>query len=222
MYPSLPSPAFRPLQSIALGLLLARASLGAGIPELFQASYQQEAQGSFKAALNSTLQVLRLSPRSYLGNLRAGWLLYRMQRYEESQKRYRKADKLAPRALEPRVGIMLPLMALRRWGEVEKLALHLLKYDPLNYTLLSRLAYVYFSTGRYGEAVERYQQVLDLYPSDTQMQLGLAWTYVRMQRRKEAERWFQTVLQVQPDSVSARSGLEAIQRTRSQRGIRSS
>ena len=188
-----------------------RASTPNTIPKLFALSFQKSREGDLRAALNSVYQILQKNPKNYTANLRASWLLYTLKRYDQSERRYRKTVELAPRAIEPRLGLLLPLMAQRKWAQVEEISLNLLKYDPLNYTLNSRLAYVFYVTGRYGEALKYYNKVVVLYPGDLDMQLGMGWTQYKMGNAREASHWFQAVLNVMPTNTSARAGLNALQ-----------
>lgn len=86
------------------------------IPELFASSFARERSGDLQRATNDVLQVVRLAPGHYIANLRAGWLLYRSARFEDSERLYRRALELRPRAVEPRVGLLLPLMGTGQWG----------------------------------------------------------------------------------------------------------
>ena len=190
---------------------LLRASTPDTIPGLFSLSFQKSREGDLRAALNAVYQILQKEPKNYTANLRASWLLYSLKRYSQSETRYRKTVDIAPRAIEPRLGLLLPLMAQRKWAQVEEIIVNLLKYDPLNYTLNSRFAYVLFVTGRYGAALKYYNKVLVLYPSDLDMQLGMGWTQLKMGNNLEASRWFQAVLNVMPTNTSARAGLNALQ-----------
>ncbi len=180
------------------------------ISTLFSESYKKAREGDTRAALNAVLQVLQKDTRNYTANLRAGYLLYTLGRHNQSIERYQKAVKLAPRAIEPRLGLMLPLMAQRKWATVEEIINNLLKYDPLSYTLNSRLAYIMYVTGRYSEAKSYYNKVAVLYPADLDMQLGLGWTNLKMGNARNAASWFQSVLTVMPTNGSARAGLNAL------------
>lgn len=199
---------------IAMGLSAwappARAGEASKIPALFESSFAYEATGDYDRALNDTLQILRQAPDHYLGNLRAGWLYYLKGRYADATKRYGKAQALAPKAMEPKLGAMLPLMAAKRWAEAERLGRAVLKRAPHNYTAASRLAFIAFSLGRYKEAEQRYRAVLEDFPSDTEMMLGLGWTYVRQGRAAEARTMFQRVLEVHRKNVNAQAGLDAV------------
>ncbi len=201
---------------LALSLVLvasttatARAA-GEDIPELFESSFANEATGNTDKALNDVLKILRLDDRSYVANLRAGWLYYFKGRYLDSVTFYERAEELAPGALEPRLGLMLPLMAAARWKKAETLARAILKKAPHDYLATSRLAFVLYSQGRYKEAETQYRKVLANYPSDVDMMLGLGWTYVKQGRTADARGVFEKVLTIKRENVNARAGLQAL------------
>lgn len=202
--------------SLVVGLLLFTApreicsAENDKIGEQFEESFSYESAGNYHAALNSVLRVLRIDQKHYTAMLRAGWLAYLKGDFSAAENYYRKVVSLAPDAIEPRQGLMLPLVAAGKWSEAESTARQILKTDQNNYTANSKLAYTLFQQGKYGYAKMIYQQLLDWYPSDTDMKLGLAWTYQRMGRSEDAGRYFKEVLGVYRNNQSALSGLEAI------------
>ncbi len=179
------------------------------VPALFESSFAHEATGNISRALNDVLQIVRLAPGNYVATLRSAWLYYRKGRYGDAIATYRKARKLAPKAVEPVLGETLPLMAAKRWSDAERAAKLVLKRSPRNYLASSRLAFIYFSQARYGEADAWYTRVLSDYPSDTEMMLGLGWTRLRQGRKAEARRIFNAVLAIRRQNSSARAGVEA-------------
>ena len=188
----------------------AAAEGAADVPELFASSFAYETAGDVDRALNDVLRVVRIAPDHYVATLRAGWLYYLKGRYSDSVELYQKAVKLAPSAAEPKLGLMLPLMAAGRWGEAEKIGEMVLTRAPRNYLAGSRMAYIAFSQGRWKVAEQRYQEVLDDYPGDIEMMLGLAWTWAKEGRAADAKGLFQKVLAIRKDNVNARTGLDGI------------
>lgn len=181
------------------------------VPLLFETSFAHEGVGDYERALNDALEIVRLAPDLYLAQLRAAWLYYLRGRYDDAIVRYQHATRLAPKAIEPELGLMLPLMAAARWTEAEAIATRVLARAPRNYYASSRLAFIWFSLGRYPEAEAQYREVLEDFPSDTEMLLGLGWTLSRQGRTAEARRAFEQVLRVRRNHVSARAGLDALQ-----------
>jgi tetratricopeptide (TPR) repeat protein len=175
-------------------------------PPLVQ-SYDYEAAGKLKEALAA----LELAPHkeTYLGWARRGWLQYRLALHAESVESYRKAIALAPQAVEPRLGIMLPQLALHRWTDAETIAKEVLRLDPASYLGTLRLAFVYYNQHRYAESAVLYRRLRDLYPSDTDVRSGLAWGLLKAGKKAEAAREFQELLAINPRLASAREGLQA-------------
>ncbi|MFC1833444.1 tetratricopeptide repeat protein [Thermodesulfobacteriota bacterium] len=175
----------------------------------FQKSFRYEDYGNNAAALNAVIKILQTDPGNYTASLRAGWLYCVLGYHNDSIVQYRKAISLEPTAVEPRLGLVLPLMASKRWKEAAAAARDALDIDKKNYTANSRLAFSLYSMGEYHSAARVYRQILKLYPSNIEMQLGLAWTYAKMGRRSQARRWFKRVLSVRRFSQSALAGMEA-------------
>ncbi|TNF38415.1 MAG: tetratricopeptide repeat protein [Deltaproteobacteria bacterium] len=205
------------LRFITTGLLAltlfagpAQAAEGNQVAERFASSFAHEAKGEIDEALNDVLVILRGDQKHYVATLRAGWLYYVGGRYADSVQMYEAAEALAPRALEPRLGLMLPLMAAKRWAKAEIVGRELLKLAPRDYTVRSRLAWIAFSQGRYKEAEELYAAVLADYPSDLEMMLGLAWTWLREGRKAEARGMFEQVLSIRSDNMQAKTGLQSL------------
>ena len=183
----------------------------AKIPDYFEASFNLENRGNYTEALNSVLIILRIDHRNYTAMLRAGWLSYLKGDYRNSIGYYRKAVLLEPEAIEPRLGLMLPLMASKNWSEAGAVARKILKFDTKNFLASSRMAYILFSQGRYGEAEKEYRKIISEYPADIEMKLGLGWTYLRMGHNRKAAGVFREVLLVRKNNASAQNGMELIE-----------
>ena len=199
---------------VILGALITGPSLHADssskISTYFYSSFTYEAQGNYAAALNSVLQVLQADTKNYTATLRAGWLAYMKGSFTGAVKYYKKAVALAPQAVEPKLGMTLPLMAAKKWKETVDALKAVLVVDSKNYTASSRLAYVYFSMGNYTAALKQYNLVLEWYPSDLDMKLGVAWSYLRMGNQVKAHQYFKEVLKVRMYNTNALSGIEVI------------
>lgn len=180
------------------------------IPILFESSFTNEATGDHDRALNDVLQILRIDAGHYIANLRAGWLYYLKGRWNDSIKFYKKAASLKPQAIEPKLGLMLPLMASKNWSQAEKVGKELDSQAPGNYLVGSRLAFIYFSQGKYSQAEKAYKEVLKAYPSEIEMLLGLGWTYLKQGRKDLARQIFFEVLTIRRQNLNARAGLEAL------------
>ncbi len=177
---------------------------------LFESSFSQESTGNLDRALSEVLNVLKLYPAHYIANYRAAWLYYLKGMYEESIAHYEKAVALAPDALEPRLALMLPLMAANKWEAAEALGAEILEQVPNNFLAGSRLAFIYYSQGKYKKAARMYETVWKNFPSEIEMILGLGWTYLKQGRQEEARSMFEKVLAIRRHNLSALSGLEQL------------
>ncbi len=178
----------------------------------YRASLQHEAKGKYAEALADIDALSRDQRRTYLYQLRRGWLLYLLARYWDSIEAYRAAIKLQPKAVEPRLGLMLPEMALLLWMDVLETGKAAVKLDPHNYLANSRMAWANYSLGRYTTAEALYRKLLVAYPSDAEMRVGLGWSLVKQGRYASALAEFNLVLVYLPDHASAKEGRAASKR----------
>lgn len=193
--------------TLVVFLALSSTALAQPVPELYRQSYALEAKGDTAGALKAMEAVVAAGVTDYTATLRRGWLLYLVGRYTESSAAYGKAIALEPKAVEPKLGAMLPAMALRRWKDAEKLGADVLAVAPGDYVALSRTAYIHYQQARWDQAERFYRQALVLYPSNVEMRLGLGWTQLKQGKKAEARASFEHVLQVAPDSTSAQEGV---------------
>lgn len=179
--------------------------------EVFTRSYRLEAEGNYAAALSALDQLSSSWKKEYTTLLRQGWLAYLGADYPGAIEAYERAIRAEPKAVEPRLGVMLPLIAMRNWPAALKHGDGALKLDPQNYLALSRTAFAAFNLGRYADAERRYRRTLELYPSVVEMQAGLAWTLLKSGDGKAAATIFRRVVTLAPAYQSARTGLEMAQ-----------
>ena len=171
-------------------------------------SYDLEATEKLGEALAALDQLPEARKGAYLGWARRGWLQYRLGQHLASVESYRKAIALAPQAIEPRLGLTLPQLALHRWADAEVIAKEVLRIDPASYLATLRLAFVYYNLHRYGESAALYQKLRDLYPSDTDVRSGLAWALLKAGKTQEAAKEFRDLLAISPRLTMARQGLQ--------------
>jgi tetratricopeptide (TPR) repeat protein len=103
---------------------------------------------------------------SYLVYMRLGWLHYLKADYTASRSFYQMAMRMAPKAVEPRLGLTLPLLAEYRYAEAEATAKAILSLDANNYTASLRLTTALRLQGKYRPAREINAAMLELYPTD--------------------------------------------------------
>jgi len=196
------------ISGMALIVLLLVTCVYGQEPATWQRSYTLEAQGQPQSALVA-LDALPVEAReTYLYRVRRAWLLERAGRHQESVGAYLEALEMAPRAIEPRTGMLAPLIALGRFRDAETQARSALELDADNYVASRSLAWALYNLSRFAEAEVVYRRVLELYPSDVEMRAGIGWCLLRRGREGEARAEFRAVLRVSPSSAAARTGLD--------------
>jgi tetratricopeptide (TPR) repeat protein len=205
-------PQRQPLRLVSVALLIGLglvvpAKAVAGDAEQLQRSYQLEAQKRYATALGALDKVSRKGKTSYIFKLRRAWLLHLNARYAEAIAAYKKAIGAAPKALEARLGLTLPQMALRRFADAAETAKAAMTIDRDNYTATSRYAYCNYNLGRYAESARYYERLVELYPSDVDMLSGLGWAQLKLGKKREAARTFGIALAAAPKHEMALQGM---------------
>lgn len=191
---------------VGLGPAIAHAD---DTQDRYRDSYAHEAQGKYAEALKDIDGLSSTQRKTYVYQLRRGWLLYLLARYWDSIEAYRAAIKLKPSAVEPRLGLMLPEMALLMWLDAIATGKTVLELDPLNYLANSRMAWANYSLGRYGDAEALYRKLVRAYPSDYEMRAGLGWSLLKQGKYSSALAEFDAVLTIAPDYATAQEGRKA-------------
>jgi tetratricopeptide (TPR) repeat protein len=176
--------------------------------DAFSKSYTLEAGKKYNEAIE-VLKALNAS-ENYPVQLRLGWLLYSAKRYDESVASYKKAAELMPASIEPLLAIVNPLAAQKKWEEVEKNHLNILKIDPKNSLTNFRLGQIYYNRKEYSKAEKYFSTSLNLYPFDYDSMLMSGWNCYFLGKYSEAKELFNRVLLYSPLDTSAKEGLGLI------------
>ena len=112
----------------------------------FALSYGLEARRDLRGAIRA---IEDLEEDDYLVELRLGWLNYRNEAFKTSADHYSRAARLALGAVEPLLGMMLPLQAAGLIDAALQAGNSALRLDPCNYTALSRMAGIHYSRKDY-------------------------------------------------------------------------
>ena len=179
-----------------------------GLVEAFRVSYEREAAGELEQAVQVLEQVYQ--PDHYELNVRLGWLNYEQGSMDEALKYYRRAVDLKPYAVEPKLGLALPLSALGRWEDIIELYREVLRIDPQNSLVNYRMGLIYYNRGEYEQADPYLDKVVNLYPFDYDSLLLFAWNKLMLRRSREARVLFEKVLLASPGDASALRGLELL------------
>jgi len=200
------------LAALALLLMSPRLRADDTVPASFARSYTLEARGKYAHALAALRRVSASQENSYIYQLRLGWLTYLTRKHTVAIQAYNKAARLAPQAVEPLQGLLLPQMAARRWKDAQKTADRVLAMAPGNYLATTRKAWILFNLGRFREAEKIYVKVLRQYPANLTMRAGLGWARARQGRLAGATKAFRAVLRYSPKNNSAAAGLAWIRK----------
>ena len=174
---------------------------------LYRESYALEASRDYVAAIARVREASKAGSDSYFANVRLGWLTYLAGDFAESVARYTDAISAAPTAIEPKLGLTLPLLAAGKWRELERACREALAVDTQNVTALGRLAMSYYSLGNFGDAATTYRRLADSYPATLDYKTGLGWALLKLGRSADARAQFEAVLAVSPDNTSAKQGM---------------
>ena len=178
------------------------------IQEAFLKSYTFESGKKYNEAIEA-LKAINATA-SYPVQLRLGWLYYSAKRNDESVAAYKKASEIMPAAIEPLQGSINPLATQKKWEEVEKVYLNILKIDPKNSQTNFRLGQIYYNRKEYAKAEKFFSTSLNLYPFDYDSMLMSGWNYYFLGKYSEAKELFNRVLLYNPSDTSAKEGLGMI------------
>ncbi len=178
------------------------------IIEGFQNSYLHEASGNLAEAILDLKNVYQED--SYPINLRLGWLSYSTGMFSESQSYYNKAVSLKPYAVEPRMGLVLPLAAMGNWDAVIAQYNKILEIMPNYSIVLHRLGLIYYGQKDYPKAEKYFEKVVNLYPFDYDGLVMMAWTEFHLKKYRQAKVLFNTALMHTPTGASALEGLKQL------------
>jgi len=193
--------------TVFLGLPSYNQDMGI-LSKAFDSSYTFERNGYHTNAIG--IMKKHYDPSSYEINVRLGWLNYLAGIYQESADYYQKAILLKPFAIEPRLGIVLPLSATGNWNQVLEHYNKILEVDPMNSFVNYKVGMVYYYREQYEIAVKYFEKVANLYPFDYDSILMYAWTNYKLGKLREARVLFQKALLIRPGDASAEEGLGLI------------
>ena len=171
-------------------------------------SSQAEGKGDYKAAIGALDKQLHAHTKDYLLNLRLGWLYYLNRDYAKSVQYYQMAVTAAPRSIEAKLGLLLPLLAQENYRQVELRAEGLLQHDRRNYYGSLRLAVALRLQKKYAAADKIVQHMLTAYPADVYWLSESGLLNLAEENKSAAKEAFADVLSLDPDNAMAKDALE--------------
>ncbi len=172
--------------------------------EAVRKSVEYEKSQDYRKAIQEILAQYDAHPEDYTFNLRLGWLCYLAGDYRRAVKYYDLAIQLAPQAIEPKLGRLLPLLADTRYAEAQSTAEQVVRVDPGNYYGNLRLAFALRMQGRFASAEPVVQRMLAAYPADIPFLLESALLDVAQNKKESAQETFAEVLSLDPNNAVAK------------------
>ncbi len=186
---------------------LAPAAIRGIDPSVLQSTYTLEYYGKYNEAFAAGEKLIAENPKEYFYQLRAGYLAYLAGHFTRSLELYQNALLLKPESLEPRLGKLLPLIALGKYNEAALAAQAVLRSDPKNYTARIKLAYAYYLAGDFPRSEKQYADLATDFPSDATVLMGLGWAQLKQGKKSPARQNFERVKLMSPDNKYADEGL---------------
>ena len=205
-----------PARALFLLLLLAAACAHADgddqawIAEAYHRSLAYERTQRYDQAIKALALVEKAYPKGYTVNLRLGWLNYLAGRHANAIAHYHKAQHILPDALEPKLGLALPLLAQQRFAEAETVLVQVLRIDLYNYPGNLRLLQALAGQGKYEAARAVARRMLARYPADVAFLAWLGRIEAKQGEEEKARRLFRDVLILDPENVAARAFFRAL------------
>lgn len=190
---------------LSLSLHIAVAQNAETIKNAFSKSYTLENSKQYQKAADEITAVY--DAKSYEMNLRLGWLLYEVGKYNEAVEYYQKAIALHAYSIEAKLGMVYPLSAQNKWDEVLNQYRLILAIDAKNTLVNYRTGLIYYNRKNYAAAQKFFDTVLQIYPFDYDCLLMSAWNNYALGDKAEAKSLFERALMNTPSSKSALEGL---------------
>lgn len=174
----------------------------------WQSSYQLEAAGKYTEAMAAIEPVSVNGPDAELKLMRRAWLFYLPGKFDESIREYRLAIERNSRSVDARLGVILPLLAAKRWREAEQGARAVLDMAPNNYTGLVRLAVAQEGLQDWAGMAKTAATLVSGYPMDATAHVYLARANAWLGKRPEAVVAYTAVLARYPGHLEAKAYID--------------
>jgi tetratricopeptide (TPR) repeat protein len=195
------------LPFVLLALLAATQALG---QSPWAMSYQLEAEGDYAGAAEALESIFETEPDHEFAILRRGWLEYLGEAYNDSIRDYRRALEINPDSLEAALGMVLPLLAQRRWREAAATTEQVLLVAPWNYYAHIRLMVAEEGLLRWQALADHATAASARFPSDATILVYLARAEIALGNRDAAETAYRKVLERFPEHEEALAGIERL------------
>lgn len=195
------------LAVVSAALVLSVTSAQAEDPA-WKNSYQLETAGKYKDAITALDLVPANSPDAELKAIRRGWLNYMLGSFNDSIREYRLAIDRNGKSVEARLGVILPLMAQKRWREAEQNARATLDIAPNNYLALLRLTIAQEAQQNWASMEKTTVTMTTAYPTDATAYVYLARAKAWLNKKDEAITAYSAALARDTTNLEARAYIE--------------
>jgi tetratricopeptide (TPR) repeat protein len=176
--------------------------------EPFSTSYRFEARKQYAAAAKPLVSLAEAG--NEFAALRLAWLAYLEGKHDVAERSYRELIERKPNSVEPRLGIMLPLMALGRWDEAIAQGQMVLLQSGWDYVAHTRLLACEEALGQWERVEQHALSLSEAFPSDTTALLYLARARQKRNDDAAAKEAYQQVLQRAPSNPEANSYMRKV------------
>lgn len=174
----------------------------------FSSSIKHEEKKDYDKAVQQLLQNYEDNKKSYLFNLRLGWLYYLKGDNAKSKAYYQRAVDLKKNSTEALLAMTLPLSKLEEWDAVQSIYLKILKIDPNNFYANLYLGQLYLNKAEYSKAKDLLEKIYELNPGSYDANLYFGWNCYYLGNISDARELFTNVLMLSSNDASAMKGLE--------------
>jgi len=169
----------------------------------WQDSYTLEAKGEYEKAAALLVPYMDNGEESELALIRYGWLNYLQGNFNDATRSYKRALERNQRSFDARLGIVLPLMAQKRWRESAGHLKQLLALSPYNYTAHIRLMACEEGMRKWKMLAKHAKEIAAYYPSDASALIYLARSYAWQGDKDKASAAYGRVLIRYPTNFEA-------------------
>ena len=177
------------------------------IPAAYQDSYRYEMTGNYLDAIRSLVPVYKVYPDTYTLNYRLGWLFYLLQKYQDAEKYYQKAEILAPYSLEVKNSRAMLCLAREEWKNADQLCNQVLTIDYYNFYGNLNLIAALKAQKKYQDCETVARKMLYILPTNLSFLNELGISQFDQGLVEDANRIFNSVLILDPENVTAKSYL---------------
>ena len=150
---------------------------------------------------------IKIKPQIAYGYYELGLVHSQLDQHEKAVVLFRQADKLIANNFNVNMALVYSYTSLLRFKEsIPPLEL-VCKQKPKDASMIGLLAEAYRRTGRYEEAILKYNEYNDISPDKIEVLSSLASCYFELRRLNEAVSIYKKIIELEPGNISAHAWL---------------